>query len=248
MTGAYEWTNDGLALLLIIAWGVALYRLGRIGYAPSYRLMRRRIEGALGFALAAGALSIAKLAYSAAVSPDVWSLGADNLLLQAALLIAPFAAALALSVPRLWRAAKMQAPDEEAAPDGPARRKVADPAAIVPFQVSAVGAALACYLSYAGSGPIGIGWVDMAAPVPLLILATVLLWRRQRTRRRTLGKFSWTLPAFAVRATRGTLAILIAAAVIMIWARGMGENVMPNRAGQLGAGGWIGANSVAGTK
>lgn len=222
MTGDIFGPDGFLALGLAIVWGAAVYRLGRIGYAASHRKMQGRIRGALVFLLLGSALAAVKLAYDASLWPGGWTDWRNKLILQVPLLAAPAALTLLLSVPRLARACRQSRQEEAAArPDGAFRRKVADPLAVVPAQATAVGSCFVLYLSAFAAVP--LSWADLAVPLPLMALAAIGLWFRQRKRRRTMGRISWTLPAFAVRAARGSLALAIAAACLVIWFRGSEE-------------------------
>lgn len=231
MTGDIFGPDGLLAAWLTIVWGVAVYRLGRIGYAPSHKRLRRRIRGTLVFVALGSLMAAAKLAYDFSIWPDGWTDWRNKLILQAPLLAAPVALTLLLSVPRLWRASRLSRNEtSDARPDGAFRRKVADPLAVVPVQAAAVGTCLVLYLSVFAAVP--IGWPDLVVPLPLMALAAIGLWVRQKRRRRALGRLNWTLPPISVRAARGTLAAAIVAACLVFWVRGAAEaSKLPDRIG-----------------
>ncbi|MBB6730810.1 multicopper oxidase family protein [Cohnella zeiphila] len=231
MTGDLFGPGGMLAFGMMIVWGVAVYRLGRIGYAASYKRMRRRIRGALAFMLLGCGMAAAKLAYDVSLWPGGWADWRNKLILQVPLLAAPVALTVLLSVPKLWaahRACGKEKPEE--LPDGPARRRTADPAAVVPAQAAAVGSCLTLYLTWFTAVP--IGWADLIVPLPLMIVASAGLWFRQRNRRRALGKLSWTLPPLAARTAKGSLALAVVAACLVFWIRGEAEaSKLPDRIG-----------------
>ncbi|WP_027093902.1 hypothetical protein [Cohnella thermotolerans] len=232
MTGFPDWPDEWLSLGLAVVWSAAAFSAGRIGYASSYRRLRSRALSALAVVAAGGLLTVGKWAADIAEwlpGDRDWQAAA---LLQLLLLAAPVAAVASGTFPRLLKAARLPRPDAEAMPDGAARRKVADPAVVVPVQAAAIGSCLAFYLDVYSDVP--IGWADLLVPLPLLGVTTLLLWKRQRTRRRRMGRVHWTLPGLAVRAARGSLAVLVVAAALVVWLRGPGAGKVPELAGKTG--------------
>lgn len=227
MTGLTTGHSEWLTWSVAASWVLTAIAAGRIGYAPSRGGMRRRI----GFVAAVGAIGAMLSATLMTASALAWpSGGPSRLLLQAALLLAPFAAAAVRTAPRLWQAARAAAPGGAEPPDAPDRRRAADPAAVVPVQAAALGACLNACIGGASNG--AVGWFAAAVSIPLLTLAVWLLWRRQRTKRRRMGRIHWTRPSFAASAARGSLALLLATAIAVIWLRGSGDGRLPDFPGK----------------
>ncbi|RUS45344.1 hypothetical protein [Cohnella sp. AR92] len=219
----YIFGVDGMiAFWLMLVWGIAVYRVGRIPYSTNYAHMRRRAFGAFLFVLLGVALVALRIATGLMEWPSTgWREWHSRFVVQLIPIVPICVFVIRTSVLRLWTLfAGVEAKEEvivhlDQPLDAPARRKAADPALTVPIQLMALVSFLAFYLTCVAAEP--IGWISAACMVLLPALSISTLQNRAKKKRRRIGRVDWVLPSFVSRTSRGTFALAVIAIGLTIW-------------------------------
>ncbi|THF73950.1 hypothetical protein [Cohnella fermenti] len=222
----YIFGLDGMiAFWIMLVWGIAVYRTGRIAYSANYAHMRRRAFGAFLFVLLGAALVVLRIVTGLLEWPQTgWREWHSRFLVQMIPMVPICAYVLRTSVLRLWTLfagidvkadSSTTRIDPEQPLDAPARRKAADPALKVPIQLMAFVSALAFYLTCVAAEP--IGWITAAGMVLLPVLSISTLQNRAKRRRRKIGRVDWVLPSIKARTSRGSFALALIAIGLTIW-------------------------------
>lgn len=134
-----------LAVALLLAWGMATWRVSRLGVRDDSTRFRRTARTGMIFLMLGVVLGVARLITTGLLwFTSGWWFAADRVLLALPLLLVPIIAALVLSGPRLRRLAQT-APES---PLGGALREAAiSPALVVPLRVAALAAATGTVLA-----------------------------------------------------------------------------------------------------
>ena len=206
-----------LAVALLLAWGMATWRVSRLGVRDDGTRFRRTARTGMIFLTLGVALGVARLITTGLLwFTSGWWFAADRVLLALPLLLVPIIAALVLSGPRLRRLARI-APES---PLGGALREAAiSPALVVPLRVAALAAAIGAYCALLAPPPAPY-WRATAVFAGLLALVAAVSWsllqRRCLQRRLPARREPRKRPIF-VRAL-GT--VLVAFALIATWGGG----------------------------
>lgn len=206
-----------LAVALLLAWGMATWRVSRLGVRDDGTRFRRTARTGMIFLTLGMALGVARLITTGLLwFTSGWWFAADRVLLALPLLLLPIIAALVLSGPRLRRLARI-APES---PLGGALREAAiSPALVVPLRVAALAAAIGAYCALPAPPPAPY-WRATAVFAGLLALVVAVSWsllqRRCLQRRLPARREQRKRPIF-VRAL-GT--VLVAFALIATWGGG----------------------------
>ncbi|MBB6633485.1 hypothetical protein [Cohnella thailandensis] len=219
----YIFGVDGMiAFWLMLVWGIAVYRTGRIAYSANYAHMRRRALGAFLFVILGIVLVALRIATGLMEWPQTgWREWHSRFVVQLIPMVPVCIFALRTSVLRLWtlyagiEVKADSVADPEQPLDAPARRKAADPALKVPIQLMAFISVLAFYLTCVAAEP--IGWITAVGMVLLPALSISTLQNRAKKKRRRIGRVDWVLPSFTARTSRGSFALAIIAIGLTIW-------------------------------
>jgi FtsP/CotA-like multicopper oxidase with cupredoxin domain len=199
--------DEVTAMLLVLLWGIAGYRVGRLVFRPSRQKLRKSARRSLRFIWFCALAVAGRLAVAGYMTSYGWDYGSNRMILAVPLLVLPFAATLALSVPAL-RAIAAAEPGNPDAPTTPGQRSAAAaPRLVIPVQTTAIGALLGLYV------------VFVARPVPpytryliglwgVLAVGTAVLSVRQRMRQAAQGAVAARRPRLWARMVRfvGTVA------------------------------------------
>lgn len=206
-----------LAVALLLAWGMATWRVSRLGVRDDGTRFRRTARTGILFLTLGVALGVGRLITTGLLwFTSGWWFAADRVLLALPLLLMPIIAALVLSGPRLRRLARI-AP--ETSLDGALREAAISPALVVPLRVAALAAAIGAYCALLAPPPAPY-WRATAVFAGLLALFAAVSW--SLLQRRCL---LWRLPARREQRKRpifvralGT--VLVAFALIATWGGG----------------------------
>ena len=214
---------------LLITWWLAGSLAGRL----AFRRTRGRLRLAAGVLLAFLGLAALVTAAEAFVVGQLWSYGwmfvKDRMVLAASPLLLPAAAAMFLSIPRLWRLARGVLIEPRATVGEADRSGASDPLLVVPVQATAVGSALFLYVTWF---PPGLPSPGMALVLwGLFSISTATLWVRQRRRFRRMSRPEPPLaPGPGLRLLRaGAFALAICAGFVALLAYSMQASVLPDR-------------------
>ena len=211
---------------ILIAWWLAGYLAGRLVFWGRLRLGVGVLLAVLGLA---ALLTAAELFLVARLWSYDWLFVKDRMILGTPPLLLPAAAALFLSVPRLWRLARGAVVEAKVPVDAAGRSEASHPLLVVPVHATAVGAALFFYVTWF---PPGLPSPGMALTLwGLFSISTAALWVRQRRRLRIMSGPEPPLtpgPGFRLLRT-GAFALAICAGFVALFAYSMQASVLPDR-------------------
>lgn len=209
--GAAGFSSFGLLLL----WSITAYWSSRLAYILGKKQLRRRSQGLLYLILLGEVLAFVKATIILTSWPTGWPSMQVKLGLELVLFGAPALATLGLSVPRLWRMARLvEGPQGEALP-AEVRGSAAHIAVALPVHAVMLGAMTVFFYTFFTAVPLSVKLII----VPTLLAAVGTLLQGYRLHRRYLAMRSpaWTKPRLGVRVLRAAAGVLAAAAVLVIW-------------------------------
>ncbi|MFL6140738.1 MAG: multicopper oxidase family protein [Labedaea sp.] len=204
-------------ILLFIIWTISGYRVGRLVFRRTRGKLQRSARWnlvQLGINAAVILLQIAMVGLSWAVD---WNFASNRVVVALPLLVVPAIAVAVLSVPRL-RAISRSKPEDRAAPlPLQDRARASDPLLVVPVHAAAIGAFLDFWNVFIERPAPPYG-VNLLVNWPLLVVATGLLYLRQRRRQRILlGRETVSGGRWYVRGLRTVGAVALVAVVAVTW-------------------------------
>jgi len=140
---------------ILIAWWLAGYLAGRLVFWGRLRLGVGVLLAVLGLA---ALLTAAELFLVARLWSYGWLFVKDRMILGTPPLLLPAAAALFLSVPRLWRLARGAVVEAKVPVDAAGRSEASHPLLVVPVQATAVAAALFFYVTWFPQASLRPAW------------------------------------------------------------------------------------------
>jgi FtsP/CotA-like multicopper oxidase with cupredoxin domain len=211
--------SEVLGGLLLLLWGIAGYRAGRMVFRPAGARLRRGARWNLALLGAALLVLLAQLVMVALTWMHGWVFAENRVLLAVPPVLVGAVAVLVWSAPRLWRIA-----------GGGDRSGAADPWLVVPIQATAVGGLLDFWVVFVAR-PASPYLGDAVVLWTVLAAATALLWWRQRRRQRRLGGSRPAAgPGLGVRGLRALAGVAAVAAVLVAWiAYGVRVSRLPDR-------------------
>jgi hypothetical protein len=161
-------------LLVILSW-IAGSKASRLLYGGSAERLNRKTRKQMVWiayiTLPAATLILTTLFMSRSMSPIFWE---DRVLLHLPLTVVPLLAIWLLSMPRLWKLWRETRKTTGAPLSAEIRKQAAHPLIIVPFQMSALGAATLFYFLLVP--PIPLHLSNAIVPIVFWISATVAVW------------------------------------------------------------------------
>ncbi|RED58004.1 multicopper oxidase family protein [Cohnella lupini] len=162
-------------LLIVLSW-IAGSKASLLLYGGSPERLNRKTRKQLVWsaivAVPAVGIIAGTLLMANTMSPVFWE---DRVYLHLPLVLTPLLATWLLAVPKLWKLWKLTSRSADAASQADIRKQSANPLIIVPFQMSALGAAVIFYFLLVT--PVPLQPAKAIVPILLWAAASFVLWR-----------------------------------------------------------------------